>query len=314
MKLVIFGCGNIAKRIAASCLKVDTIDLLGFASKDLVKAKEYADLFGCKEYGDYDSFLNKEADAVYIAVYNPGHYELIRRCIDAHKNVICEKPMLFSLKEYQEVFAYAEKKNVLLMEALKSVFLPSIQEVKRMIKEGQIGEIQSLEACFMRNGNHQDSHWINDLRCGGAFKDLGSYCVGTLNYLMDCEAKLLHLESDRNAYRAETTAFGKLDYNGVSAKVCVSNSKDGNNDLIVQGSRGRIVVHNFWKQGKIVYEIDDKAYEKDVPLVSDFYYELKHFSELCDTHAKESGIMSKQASQRIIKITEKVDKRQKENL
>ena len=47
MKLVIFGCGNRANRIAKSCALVKEIDLLGFASKDIEKARQfYHDLFG----------------------------------------------------------------------------------------------------------------------------------------------------------------------------------------------------------------------------------------------------------------------------
>lgn len=40
MKLAVFGCGRIANRIALSALKVKEIDLVGFASKDIEKAKD----------------------------------------------------------------------------------------------------------------------------------------------------------------------------------------------------------------------------------------------------------------------------------
>ena len=307
MKLVIFGCGKIAKRIAASCKKVEEIELVGFGSKDIDKAKEYADLFGCKDYGDYDHFLNSDVDAVYIAVYNPGHEELIRKCLCAHKNVICEKPMLFNLRQNEEAFACARENDVLLMEALKSVFLPSIIEVKRMVKEKEIGEVKEISASFMRAGHHPDTHWINQIETGGAFKDLGSYCVGTMNFVLDKEGKLLSLESDRTKEKAETTAYADIDYDGVKGKVSVSNRIDGGCDLIVQGTRGRIQVHNYWKEGKISYEIDGVSYEKDVPLISDFYYELQHFAVLCDKKIKESPIMNEEASAAILKITGCID-------
>ena len=41
MKLAILGCGKIANRIAKSALLADSIDLVGFGSKDINKAKEY---------------------------------------------------------------------------------------------------------------------------------------------------------------------------------------------------------------------------------------------------------------------------------
>ena len=307
MKLVIFGCGRIANRIAKSALLVKQIDLVCFASKDIAKAKEYCETYGCREYGDYDHFLNSDVDAVYIANYNPGHYDLIMKCLSAQKNVICEKPMLFDEKQTREVFECARKNDVLLMEALKSVFLPSIEEVKRMMKDGEIGEIRKICASFMRSGHHPADHWINELKSGGAFKDLGSYCIGTMNFLMDQRPELLKLESDRTDKVSETTAFADLRYGDVSGKASVSNSRDGDNYLYVEGTRGWIRVENYWKQGKIEFAIDGKTSEKDVELVSDFYYELKHFADLVDDGKKMSDVMSEKASLDIIAVTSMID-------
>ncbi len=306
MKLAIFGCGRIANRVAKGCLQVKEIDLVGFASKDIEKAKAYSELYGCRDFGDYDHFLSGDIDAVYIANYNPGHRELIEKCIRKHKAVMCEKPMLFSVKENDEVFDLAREQGVLLMEALKSVFLPSIIEVKRMVKEKQIGQIISIYAAFMRGGHHPADHWINDLHSGGAFKDLGSYCIGTMNFIMDSCPELLSLESDRDERKAESTAHCLLDYDGVRGEARVSNSVDGDTLLRITGSKGSIEVFNFWKEGKIVCEIDGVKHEKKIELISDFYYELKHFADLVNSGAKSSEIMSRKASENILKITEQI--------
>ena len=304
MKLVIFGCGKIANRIARSCLMVDQIDLVGFASKDIGKAKEYSEKYGCREYGDYDHFLNSDVDGVYIAVYNPGHYDLIRKCLEHRKNVICEKPMLFSLKENEEMFSLAEKNGVLLMEALKSVFLPLDIRIRQMIRDRVLGKTREIYSAFMRNGSHGEDHWIHDPRCGGALSDLGSYCIGTMNFLMDSEPVLLSLESDRTKDRSDSTAYVSVDYNGVIGKAAVSNRIDGDTTLIVTGERGFIRADNFWKSGDAYYELDGKRYEIHEELISDFYYELKHFADLVDQGKKTSDVMNKEASDRILKITQ----------
>ena len=305
MKLAIFGCGKIANRIAKACLQVEEIDLVGFASKDTERAKQYAKTYGCREYGDYDHFLNSDIDAVYIAVYNPGHRSLIERAILHHKNVICEKPMLFSIEENREVFALARKENVLLMEALKSVFLPSILEVKRMLKEKELGEISSIYTSFMRASSHTPEHWINDLKCGGAFKDIGSYCIGTMNYLLDEEPVLLSCKCDRTETRSERNAEAILKYGNIDARACVSNDTNGDNHLLIQGDRGWLKVENFWKNGSIDYEIDGVRGNRTIELVSDFYYELKHFADLSDRGIRMSPVMDEKASENILKITDR---------
>ncbi len=303
MKLVIFGCGKIANRIAKSCKLVEGLDLVGFASRDLQRAKQYCETYQCTRYGDYDHFFDSDVDGVYIATYNGSHYELIKRCLEHKKNVICEKPMLFSIKDNHELFELARKNDVLLMEALKSVFLPINIKVKQMVKDKVIGEIKEIYAAFMRNGSHGEDHWINDPRYGGALADLGSYCVGTMNYIMDAEPVLIEKISNRTKDKAESTAHVLLDYDGVKGKASVSNSEDGDNCLLVKGDKGFIRVENYWKTGNGFYEIDNERFELDEECISDFYYELKHFNDLVDHKIKESDVMNEKASENILKIT-----------
>ena len=304
MKLVIFGCGNISNRIAKAIKRIDEIDFVGFASKDIEKAKKYSELYECKEYGDYDYFLNSDVDAIYIATYNQSHYELIKRCLNKHKHVICEKPMLASIKELEELFSLAKTNNVLLMEALKSVFLPINMKIKNMIKNNELGEVLEAEACFMRNGNHPESHWINDLKTGGALKDLGSYCVGTLNYIFDIKPTLIEKNTDQTDSKADSTAYVKLKYDNVLANVKVSNSIDGDNHLLIETSRGYIKVNNFWKTGIGEYELDGIKYELNEECLNDFYYELVHFNKCIEDNILSSSIMNLDASRNILLITE----------
>lgn len=305
MKLVIFGCGNIAHRIAKSCKLVEGLELVGFASKDIDKAKQYSQLYECKKYGDYDYFLNSDVDAVYIATYNNSHYDLIKKCLENKKNVICEKPMLFASKQINEMFDLAKANNVLLMEALKSVFLPIIIKTKQMIKDKTIGEIKSIYASFMRKGYHDDNHWINIKETGGALKDLGSYTIGTMNYLMDVNPEIISIETNETDTKADTIAHVELRYGNVIGKSSVSNSIDKDTYLLVEGDKGYIKIDNFWKSGNGEYEVNGIKYELKEEYISDFYYELKHFKDLVDNKIIESPIMSKKRSLDIIKITNK---------
>lgn len=305
MKLVIFGCGNIANRIAKSCELVKQVELFGFASKNIEKAKEYADRYNVKHYGNYDNFLNDEnVDAIYIATYNQSHFELIRKCIEKKKHVICEKPMLFSIKENSELFELSRKNNVLLMEALKSVFLPLNIKIKELIDNKTVGEIKEIYASFMRAGHHPENHWINELGTGGALKDLGSYCIGTMNFLMDEQAEIVSVETDETDQKADTTAYVNLKYGNVQGKAAVSNSIDGDCFLHITGSKGQIHADNFWKSGTGYYIVEGIRYEIDEELISDFYYELKHFAQLIEKGIIESDVMSQKASENILKITD----------
>ena len=303
MRLVIFGCGKIANRIAKSCKLVDGLDLVGFASRDINKAKEYCETYNCKEYGNYDYFLNSDVDAVYITTYNKSHYSLIKEAILHNKNVICEKPMLSSIEKNKELFALARKHNVLLMEALKSVFLPIIIKTKQIINDKKLGNVISISAGFMRNGSHDDNHWINDPDCGGALLDLGSYCIGTMNYLLDKKPVLKEIETNKTATKADSTSIVTVDYDGIKGKCSVSNRLDGDNSLYIEFEKGYLKIENYWKNNNGYYVLNDKRYELNEELISDFYYELKHFNDLVDKGIKESNVMNEQASENILIIT-----------
>ena len=304
MKTVIFGCGKIAKRIALGFSYVKSNELVGFASRDVEKAKAYAQEFNVPLYGNYDYFLNNdEIDAVYLATYNPNHYELIKMCLEHHKHVICEKPMLSSIEDNEELFKLAKDNNCLLMEAMKAVFLPINIKVKQMIKEGVIGEVKYIEASFVRGPRHPEDHWIYDIKTGGSLKDLGSYCAAIMNYMTDVKPSIIYKNTNKTDTLADTIAEVNIDYDGISGHLLVSNEITGDSSLNIYGTKGYIKVPDFWKVGKGYYVVDGNRYELDEEMKNDFYYEIQHFTDLINSNIFESPIMSKEFSNNILIIT-----------
>lgn len=305
MRMVIFGCGKIANRIAKAFEYVDNCELVGFASKDLNKAKQYSQKYHLSEYGTYDYFLNrKDIDAIYLATYNASHYELIQKCLLSHKHVICEKPMLSDIEANKQLFSLAQANNCLLMEAMKAVFLPINNKVKELIKENIIGEVKYLEASFIRASFFDDNHWIYDLKTGGALKDLGSYCAAITNFLMDKNPEVLYKYKNDIAEKADTIGETIINYDGIIAHLLVSNAMNGNSALKVYGTKGYIVVEEFWKASKGYYVVDNQRFDFAEELISDFHYEIQHFVDLINNHIYQSPIMSQSASENILLITQ----------
>ena len=305
MKTVIFGCGKIANRIAKGFTYVKNNQLVGFASRDINKAKFYAEKYNVPMYGNYDYFLNNnDIDAVYVATYNPNHYELIKDCLNHHKHVICEKPMLSDIKENDELFDLAKNNNCLLMEAMKAVFLPINIKVKQMIQDKVIGDIKYIEASFVRGPRHPENHWIYDLKTGGALKDLGSYCAAIMNYMTGTKPQIISKKINATDKLADTIAEVSIDYNGISGHLLVSNEITGDSSLNIYGTRGYIKIPNFWKVGTGFYEVDGTRFELNEEMINDFYYELQHFTDLINSNKYESDTMSKQASENILLVTE----------
>ena len=54
---------------------------------------------------------------MYNPLPNTLHYEWTMRALAAGKHVLCEKPMANTAEEIREMFAFAEKKGLVLLEA-----------------------------------------------------------------------------------------------------------------------------------------------------------------------------------------------------
>ena len=56
------------------------------------------------------------SDVVYVGSINPQHLSLAKLALDAGKPVLCEKPLCMNVKEAKELIAFAQSKNLFLME------------------------------------------------------------------------------------------------------------------------------------------------------------------------------------------------------
>ena len=109
--------------------------LLWFRNKSV--ADEFANKNAASHsYGSYENLVNdKDVDAIYVATPHGLHHEHVLLCIENKKAVLCEKAFAINRKQAKEMIDAAKKKNVFLMEALWTKFLPNYAAVQKMIKE-----------------------------------------------------------------------------------------------------------------------------------------------------------------------------------
>lgn len=157
--------------------------------------------------------------------------------------------MLSSIEKNNEMFDLAKENNVLLMEAMKAVFLPINIKIKQMLDEKIIGNIVDIRASFIRGETFDPSHWINDVEAGGALKDVGSYCAGIMNYLIGKNPRILSRITNASENKSDTIANVEIDYEGIPGHLSAFNSLTGDTSLEITGTRGMIKVDNFWKTG-----------------------------------------------------------------
>ncbi|MFI5420717.1 MAG: Gfo/Idh/MocA family protein [Nitrososphaerales archaeon] len=101
---------------------------------------------GAKGYSDYEEMVrDPEIDAVDICLPHNLHAPVALAALRAGKHVIVEKPFSINLAEADEVINTAKDKGLKLMTAENMRFVKAYDVAKRLVDEGEIGDI-----CYVR--------------------------------------------------------------------------------------------------------------------------------------------------------------------
>ncbi|MBQ8200852.1 MAG: Gfo/Idh/MocA family oxidoreductase [Clostridia bacterium] len=148
IRLGILGAGRIVARVMADMHRLKHVEITAIAARDLSRAQETAERYHIPHaYGSCLTLAQSpEVDLVYIATPHPFHAEQTMLMMRHGKHVICEKPMAISHHEGQQMIDCAKGNGVFLMEVMWTRFLPCVQELVRMIREGVIGEVRNISA------------------------------------------------------------------------------------------------------------------------------------------------------------------------
>ncbi|MEZ4818353.1 MAG: Gfo/Idh/MocA family oxidoreductase [Bdellovibrionota bacterium] len=149
----IVGCGHIASRHAK--LLRQQVNLF-FCSRDIKKAQKYSNLYnGHGIYSDFkDVISDPEIDAVILCTPPEVHCEQILSSIEAHKSILVEKPMVISPDEVQLVGEKLKKHpEVIFMVAENYMYKPSLNDIKKILRSGNIGEPRKIyiQKQYMQN-------------------------------------------------------------------------------------------------------------------------------------------------------------------
>ncbi|MBU5583312.1 Gfo/Idh/MocA family oxidoreductase, partial [Enterococcus sp. S181_ASV_20] len=103
-----------------------TTTLTACSSRTLEKAEKFAEQYDLpKAYGSYEELLaDKDISIIYIAVPNRQHHQHIMQALEAGKHVLCEKAITMNLSELQSAIELAERKELVLAEAMTIFNMP----------------------------------------------------------------------------------------------------------------------------------------------------------------------------------------------
>ncbi len=198
----VIGLGEIAKHFIGGVGMSRHAQITGLVSGHPEKAAAQAAQLGIPpasvySYADMDRMReNKAIDAVYVALPNSMHAEYTIRAAKAGKHVLCEKPMAVSVAECQQMIGACKAASVKLMIAYRMQYEPLTLEAIERIRNGEIGELRSIEAAYGFDSRPGVWRLEKKLAGGGCLMDVGIYCLNATRYLTGEEPAEFRAYSD----------------------------------------------------------------------------------------------------------------------
>lgn len=220
----ILGTGKIARAFATALQETPGAVLAAVASRNAASAQAFADQFGAgAAFGSYESLAAAPGiDIVYIATPHPMHAANAMLLLNGGKAVLCEKPFTMNRREAEQVVALAREKQLFLMEAMWTRFMPALAEVRRIIASGEIGKVRHVSADFGFSATTDPAHRVNNPDLGGgALLDLGIYPLSISTALLGpVKSVVAQAEMGPTGVDIQTGFLLRHEGGGVSACSC----------------------------------------------------------------------------------------------
>ncbi len=200
-------------------------EVIAIASRDYNKAKKASVLLEIpKAYGSYEELLSDpDIEAVYVPLPNHMHVEWAIKALDAGKHVLLEKPVGLSSNQAESlVQASIRKPKLKIMEAFMYRHHPQWQKAKKLVEDGRIGKLKSIQTFFSYHNTDPNNIRHNPEYGGGGLMDIGCYCISLSRFIFGQEPIRVNglIEFDP-IFKTDRMASGILDFStGTSTFTC----------------------------------------------------------------------------------------------
>ncbi len=337
IKLATIGTGNIVENFldsikdASENMGFNKIEYVCAYSRDEEKAKEFAKKHGANRFETSLEKLAKadDIDGVYIASPNSLHYEQAILMLKNKKHVLCEKIIASNEKELVEMLKIAEENNVIILEAMRSIFDPAFEVIYNNL--GKLGVIRRCSFNYCQYSSRYDKfkegiveNAFNPEFSNGALTDIGIYCVYPMVHLfgMPDEIKsdaIILKDSDlKNSIDGAGTIL--FNYNSIYYK----NNKNMQCEMIyskisnsytpsqIQGEEATMVIDHIANTKEINIYYNNKELEPEKIIIQkprhNLIYEVIKWVELIETG--ERPILYNKSSLMSLKVVDEVRRQQ----
>jgi predicted dehydrogenase len=281
----IIGTNWITEAFLAAGRELEHYEAAAVYSRSPERADAYASKHGIPHrYSDLQSFVASERiDAVYIASPNALHAEQAMLCMEHGKHVLCEKPLASNRMEAERMAAAAERNGVLLMEAMKTTYLPNFEAIQELLPK--IGKVRRFFGSYCQYSSRYDAYRagevlnaFNPTLSNGALMDLGVYCIHPAIQLFGPPQQV---KSNGMLLSSGADGLGSLllQYDGMEAVLMYSKISHSTIPCEIQGEDGNIVFDKMSEPTRVELQYRDGRTENYTRTQSErtMRYEIEAF-------------------------------------
>ena len=245
LNLGIVGNDYIASRFARECAHVSDINVVASYAFEGQDAAAFCAGLGkmAQDVERMDSVeeLCQHVQGVYISASPARRAELIRTALTAGCHVLCEGPLFLSQAQGEELYALAQERNLVLMQADKTLYLPAFERLRWLLESGAVGEIKDIRASFT-----QAPAWLDKTDVyQGSFYDLASYVLLPATTFLGndpADARLIC------SYEGDFCSWTKCEllYPHASATLIAGRGMKSEGDMVITGTLGYVYVPAPW--------------------------------------------------------------------
>ena len=298
------GTSSIMRTIQEAIRLTDGMECRVVYSRTEERAKEFAAAQGAKyAFSSLDELAAcPEVEAVYIASPNYAHCEQSIRMLSAGKHVLCEKPMASNAREVRRMQGCAREHGVVLLEAMKSVFEPSFDVLRKALP--RLGTLRRATLSYCQYSSRYDKfkageilNAFNPALSNGALMDIGVYCVHPAALLFGMP-KAVHASCVKLSNGVDGAGSALLEYDGMTVEVLYSKIADGALGSEFQGEAGSLVVDHISVPQELTLHLRKQPAEvlPTVHEVQSMRFEIAAFQRIaageepCEEHTRASLI------------------------
>lgn len=250
MNIGIVGTGSIAHTMAKEFARPTTMPVVAVCSRNADTGIAMAHEFNIpisKVYTEYDEMLaDSEVELVYIATPNSLHFEQAKAALLAGKHVLCEKPIVPTVAQLDELLSLAEERHLHLLEAITTIDHPNYGLAKLFAKE--IGDIKTVSCTFCQYSSRYDAFMngqtppvFDPAYCGGALMDLNIYNIYFVVGIFG-DPKAVHYYPNRHANGIDTSGILILEYPNFVCQCTAAKDSSAHNSAQIIGTEGSILI------------------------------------------------------------------------